>query len=126
MQCMWTFNFKIYKKEVWWIWYTRSNALFKKITLECPLWMQQDQWRLGSAMMQVQSLAQNSGLRIQSCCSCSLGHNCSLAQIWFLALEFHMPRGRQNGKKITLILNKSHGKNMKNSHIFVHKCFKTI
>ena len=37
-----------------------------------------DRWRLRSTAIQVQPLAWHSGLRIQGCCSCGLGHNCSL------------------------------------------------
>ena len=38
--------------------------------------VQWDWWCLWSARMQVQSLAQHSGLWIQHCCSCSTGRNC--------------------------------------------------
>ena len=50
--------------------------LFKKIFFGVPSVSQWDQQCLGSAGMQVQSLIWHSGLRIQQCHSCGLGHNC--------------------------------------------------
>ena len=61
--------------------YATSVALKKqkinKIFLRVPTVVQWDQWHLGSSGMQVGSPAWHSGLGIQCCHSCGLGHNCS-------------------------------------------------
>ena len=44
-------------------------------TLEVPAVAQKDWWSLRSAGSQVRGPAQHSGLRIQDCSSCRLGHN---------------------------------------------------
>ena len=52
----------------------KESKLFKRV-LGVPTVVQWDQQCLGSTGTQVWSLAQHSGLRIQSCCSCGLSHN---------------------------------------------------
>ena len=42
-----------------------------------PIVAQWDWWHLCSSRMQVGSPAQHCGLKMQHCCSCSTGHNCS-------------------------------------------------
>ena len=52
--------------------------LKKKIASGVPAVVPQGWWHLESAGKQVQSPAWHSGLRIQHCRSCGLGHDCSL------------------------------------------------
>ena len=59
--------------------------------------IQQDLQHLGSTGLQVRSLAEHSGLRIQHRCSCSLGGSCGLNLI--LAWELRMPWGGQKKTK---------------------------
>ena len=61
--------------------------------------IQQDLQHLGSTGLQVRSLAEHSGLRIQHCCSCSLGGSCGLNLI--LAWELRIPWGGQKKQKKT-------------------------
>ena len=60
---------------------------------------QQDQWLLGSAGMQVRSLAQHSGLRIQRCRSYGFGHDCSSNLILGLGTQYVVGQPEKEKKK---------------------------
>ena len=73
---------------------------FKKcVYLGVPPIMQWDRRHLGSIGTQVQSLAHNSGLRMQHCHSCSLGGNCGSDLIPGLGTPYAMGWERKNGRK---------------------------
>ena len=63
-----------------------------------PTVVQQDWQPLGSTGMQVRSLAQHSGLRIQHCHSCGLGCDCSLDLIPGLGPPYAMGRPKMKNK----------------------------
>ena len=65
-----------------------------------PAVAQQDQWLLGSAGMQVRSLAQHSGLRIQRCRSYGFGHDCSSNLILGLGTQYVVGQPEKEKKKI--------------------------
>ena len=60
---------------------------------------QQDWWRLCSPGTQVQFLAQHSGLRIWSCCSCSVVGTCGLNLIPGLGTPSAMEKAKREGHK---------------------------
>ena len=75
------------KKKKHYFWSSRCGAMNRR--------------RLGSSETQIQSLAQPSGLRIQRCCSCSLGWDCGLDLIPHPGTPYAMgqPNKNKNAKK---------------------------
>ena len=61
--------------------------------------MKQIQWHLGSTGARVQSLAQHSGLRIQCCHSCGIGHKCSSDLIPSLGTPYADGQPKEKEKK---------------------------
>ena len=72
-----------------------------------PAVAQRNQRCLGSTGTWVQSLSRHSGLRIRHCCSCSLGHHCSLDLIPGSGLPYAMGWPKIGGKKRSKVLGGS-------------------
>ena len=83
--------------------FLQIHELKKKKNPGVPAVEQWGWWCLGNAGMQVQSLARHSGLRIQHCHSCSLGHNYGLDLIPGLGTPYVAGQPKKGGKKSFLI-----------------------
>ena len=64
-----------------------------------PTMAQEDWWHLCSARTQVQSLAQNNGLRIWYCCTCGIGPNYNSVLISGQGIPYDTRRSKEKKKK---------------------------
>ena len=76
-----------------------KNGELKHMISGVPAMVQWNWWCLGSTGSQVQSLAQHSGLRIQRCFSCGLGHDCRSDLISGLGIPYASGRPKKKKKK---------------------------
>ena len=86
--------------DIFWLLEAVTTQQSKNPHCRVPAVAQWDQWCFGSAGMQVQFPAQDSGLRIQRWFKCGLGHNGSSDPI--PSRELYRPQGSQKKKESPL------------------------